>query len=335
MKIRFGFTCRGQADLALDDFPPLVDDLERLGFDSLWLPELMLNGPFDPLIGLAHAAARTTRLKLGAYVIVPGRNPVRLARALANLDRLSGGRLLLIMVLGQPNEPELLAQHVTKAERGALLEEVLPLLRRLWSGDVVHHHGPRYQLRDARLSPTPVQVPLDMWLGGQLPGALRRAGRLGTGGSPASSRPPKPQRNAGASRPRRRRPGAPSIRSTSASTSPTAVAPCQRQRSNSCDAGVQTSTPRTSSHRAARPCTHGSTRGWPSGSRNSFCGRRCLPRTGPPNWRPWPRTSWSARHDAAGLKTTRDTRRGRAPAGPLSAGAPGWATRSAWGRETS
>ena len=184
MKVRFGFTCRGQADVALDDFPQLVDDLERLGFDSIWLPELMLNGPFDPLVGLAHAAARTERLKLGAYVIVPGRNPVRLARALANLDRLSGGRLLLIMVLGQPDAPEVMAQHVTKDERGALLDEVLPLLRRLWSGDVVHHDGPRYQLRDARLTPTPVQAPLEMWLGGQLPGALRRAGRLGDGWIP-------------------------------------------------------------------------------------------------------------------------------------------------------
>jgi len=184
MKVRFGFTCRGQADLALDRFPQLVDDLERLGFDSIWLPELMLNGPFDPLVGLAHAAARTERLKLGAYLIVPGRNPVRLARELANLDRLSGGRLLLIMVLGQPNEVEMLAQHVTKAERGALLEEILPLLRRLWSGDVVNHDGPRYQLREACLSPTPVQEPLEMWLGGQVPGALRRAGRLGDGWIP-------------------------------------------------------------------------------------------------------------------------------------------------------
>jgi probable F420-dependent oxidoreductase len=184
MKVRFGFTCRGQTDLALDDFPRLVDDLERLGFDSLWLPERMLNGPFDPLVGLAHAAARTTRLKLGAYVVVPGRNPVRLARALAHLDRLSGGRLLLILVLGQPDAPEVMAQDVTKAERGALLEEVIPLLRRLWSGDVVDHHGPRYQLRDARVSPTPVQVPLDLWLGGQVPAALRRAGHLGDGWIP-------------------------------------------------------------------------------------------------------------------------------------------------------
>jgi probable F420-dependent oxidoreductase len=184
MKVRFGFTCRGQADLPLDDFPQLVDDLERLGFDSIWLPEVMLNGRFDPLVGLAHAAARTERLKIGAYLIVPGRNPVRLARELANLDRLSGGRLLLIMVLGQPDAAEMMAQDVDKAQRGVLLEEVLPLLRRLWSGEIVHHDGPRYRLRDARISPTPLQERLEMWLGGQLPSALRRAGRLGDGWIP-------------------------------------------------------------------------------------------------------------------------------------------------------
>ncbi len=189
MKVRFGFTCRGQADLTLDAFPRLVDDLERLGFDSFWLPERMLGGSFDPLVGLSHAAARTTRLKLGAYVVVPGRNPVRLARALANLDRLSGGRLLLIMVLGQPEAAEVMAQDVDKAERGALLEEVIPLLRRLWTGDAVNHHGPRYRLRDARLFPTPVQVPLDLWFGGQRPEALRRAGRLADGWIPGTLTP--------------------------------------------------------------------------------------------------------------------------------------------------
>lgn len=189
MKVRFGFSCRGQADLVLEDYPKLVDDLERLGYDSIWLPEIMLNGPFDPIVALSHAAARTERLKLGAYLIVPGRNPVRLARELANLDRLSGGRLLLIMVLGQPSESELMAQDVNKAERGALLDEVIPLLRRLWSGDVVNHDGPRYQLRDARITPTPLQNPLEMWLGGQLPSALRRAGRLADGWIPGSITP--------------------------------------------------------------------------------------------------------------------------------------------------
>jgi probable F420-dependent oxidoreductase len=140
-------------------------------------------------VALAHAAARTERLKIGAYVIVPGRNPVRLACELANLDRLSQGRLLLIMVLGQPDASELLAQGVDKTERGALLEEVIPLLRRLWSGDIVNHEGPRCQLRDARLVPGPVQEPLEMWLGGQLPVALRRAGRLADGWMPGLTTP--------------------------------------------------------------------------------------------------------------------------------------------------
>jgi probable F420-dependent oxidoreductase len=89
------------------------------------------------------------------------------------------------MVLGQPSALELLAQHVAKAERGALLDEVLPLLRRLWGGEVVNHHGPHYQLCEARIAPTPVQTPLEMWLGGQQPGALRRAGRLGDGWIPS------------------------------------------------------------------------------------------------------------------------------------------------------
>ena len=189
MKVRFGFSCRGQNDLALDDFPQLVDDLERLGFDSIWLPESMLSGAFDPLVGLTYAAARTEHLKIGAYLAVPGRNPVRLARELANLDRLSNGRLLLIMVLGQPAKAEVMAQDVAKAERGARLDEVIPLLRRLWSGEVVDHDGPRYQLREARVAPTPVQEPLEMWLGGQLPGALRRAGRLSDGWIPGMITP--------------------------------------------------------------------------------------------------------------------------------------------------
>lgn len=189
MKVRFGFSCRGQSDLALEDYPRLVDDLERLGFDSIWLPEIMLNGPFDPIVALSYAAARTTRLKLGAYLIVPGRNPARLARELANLDRLSGGRLLLIMVLGQPSESELLAQGVDKAVRGKLLDEVIPLLRRLWTGEVVNHDGPHYHLRDARVIPTPLQNPLEMWLGGQIPSALRRAGRLSDGWIPGSITP--------------------------------------------------------------------------------------------------------------------------------------------------
>jgi len=183
-KVRFGFTCRGSSDLDLEQFPVLVDDLERLEFDSIWIPEAMLNGSFDPLVALAYAAARTERLKIGTHLVLPGRSPVRIARELANLDVLSRGRLLLIIVLGLPDEPELLAQGVEKSQRGALMEELLPLLRRLWSGETVDHDGPNYVLRGASVEPVPFQKPLEMWLGGQVPAALRRAGRLGDGWIP-------------------------------------------------------------------------------------------------------------------------------------------------------
>jgi alkanesulfonate monooxygenase SsuD/methylene tetrahydromethanopterin reductase-like flavin-dependent oxidoreductase (luciferase family) len=228
MKVRFGFACRGQAELPLDGFPRLVDHLERLGFDSIWLPELMLNGPFDPLVALAHAAARTTRLKLGAYLIVPGRNPVRLARALANLDRLSGGRLLLIMVLGQPDAAEVMAQHVSKAERGALLEEVTPFYGACGVGKSSSTTARAIGCVTLASPRRPCKCRSRCGWAGRHRRRCVGQDAWATGGAPASSRPPKPRRNACASRPRRRRLGAPSTRSTSASTSPTAEAPCRR-----------------------------------------------------------------------------------------------------------
>src|SRR5438128_1740260 len=64
-----------------DAFGSFVDDLERLGFDSLWLSERINGEAPDPLIALAYAAARTTKLKFGTSVlVVPGRNPVLLAK---------------------------------------------------------------------------------------------------------------------------------------------------------------------------------------------------------------------------------------------------------------
>ncbi|HAQ43465.1 MAG TPA: hypothetical protein DCQ67_05760, partial [Acidimicrobiaceae bacterium] len=115
MKVRFGFTCRGSNDLPLEDFVQLCADLERLRFDSIWLPETMLTGSFDPLVALSHVAALTERLKIGSHLILPGRAPVRLARELAQLDRLSNGRLLLIAVLGLPDLGEVAAQGVERS----------------------------------------------------------------------------------------------------------------------------------------------------------------------------------------------------------------------------
>ena len=88
---------------AQDTFVPYVQEAERLGFDSLWLSERLTGDAPDPLIALAVAAGCTTKLKLGTGVlVVPGRNPVVLAKEMASLDRLSGGRFLPAVGLGAP-----------------------------------------------------------------------------------------------------------------------------------------------------------------------------------------------------------------------------------------
>lgn len=190
MKVRIGFASGVSGDGHDEQFGPLVDDLERLGFDSLWLSERVSSPIHDPLLGLAYAAGRTRRLKLGTSVLVlPGRNPVLLAKELASLDRLSGGRLLPAFGLGSDDAAERAAFGVPPRERGAWLDEALPLLRRLWSEDSVDHAGPRFTYPGLRVRPRPVQPALDLWLGGRAPGALRRVGRLADGWLPGGCTP--------------------------------------------------------------------------------------------------------------------------------------------------
>ena len=88
MKVRIGFGL-GTRSLTNDDrFGPFVDDLERLRFDSLWLSERIGGESPDPVVGMAYAAGRTKKLKFGASVMVlPGRNPVLVAKSMASLDR--------------------------------------------------------------------------------------------------------------------------------------------------------------------------------------------------------------------------------------------------------
>lgn len=182
MKIRFGFTAGNET--SPDALGPLVDDLERLGFDSLWIPEVLLQPTLDPLVALSFAAGRTSKLKLGSHLILPGRHPVTLARQLAHLDRVSGGRLLLVCVIGLANEADAGAQGVDRKARASIIEEMVPLLRRLWTGEPVDHEGEHFRLANVSVTPTPAQEPLELWLGGKAKGALSRCGRLGDGWMP-------------------------------------------------------------------------------------------------------------------------------------------------------
>jgi probable F420-dependent oxidoreductase len=181
-KVRFGLGL-GTTNVLGEpsSFAGLVDRLEELRFDSLWISERATGPTLDPLTALAFAAGRTTRLKLGTSVlVVPGRNPLLLAKELATVDVLSGGRLLPAFGLGTPDPREHQAFGVDRAERSTWFEEAVPLIRRLWREDTVSHAGPRFPLTDVSLWPKPVGR-MEVWLGGRTAREFDRVGRHGQG----------------------------------------------------------------------------------------------------------------------------------------------------------
>jgi len=175
---------------------------DRLGYHVVWTAEHMIfprtvetpypyggsfpydvNDPvLDPVATLSWVAASTTRIRLGSAVLVlPYHHPVALAKALATLDVLSGGRLLLGVAGGWLRE-EFDLLGVPFEERGARTDEAIDLLKHLWSADTVHFDGRFHQLRDAVFFPKPAQIPHPaIWIGGDGPAALRRVARRGNG----------------------------------------------------------------------------------------------------------------------------------------------------------
>jgi probable F420-dependent oxidoreductase len=185
-KVRIGYGFGVRTKLNDGGFGVVVDALERLRFDSLWLSERLGGEAPDPLVAMSFAAGRTTKLKFGMSVMVlPGRNPVVLAKELATLDRLSNGRLLPAFGLGVADPHEQQAFGVARSERAAWFDESMAVLRACWSGEPVTHHGERYHFDDLRVLPLPQQRHLDVWLGGIAPSELRRIGRLADGWLPS------------------------------------------------------------------------------------------------------------------------------------------------------
>ena len=188
MKIRIGVGA-GAASATTETLAEFVTGLDDLGFDSLWLSEVLTGPGLDPVVGLSWAAAHNEHLKLGTTMLLPGRNVVRLAKQLASVDVLSKGRLLVTLVPGLTYAPERDAIGVDPKRRGAVIDEALPLLRRLWAGETVSYEGVAGSFRDVKLSPLPTQQPLEMWLGGTVPAALERCGRLSDGWLPSLCTP--------------------------------------------------------------------------------------------------------------------------------------------------
>jgi probable F420-dependent oxidoreductase len=191
MKIRIGYGL-GVNSLTNDEerFGTFVDALERLAFDSLWVSERVAGHSPDPTVAMAFAAGRTRKLKFGMSVMVlPGRNPVLVAKSMASLDRLSRGRLLPAFGLGAPNLAEWSAFGVERKARGPMFDEALAVMRRLWTEDEVTHHGKFYDFENIKVLPKPVQTPPDVWLGGAAPSELRRVGRMADGWLPSFTTP--------------------------------------------------------------------------------------------------------------------------------------------------
>jgi probable F420-dependent oxidoreductase len=188
VKVRIGISGGGES-LGPEAMVGLARAIADTGFDSLWLPEVLTRPGPDPLVGLAWVTGACPGLKIGTTMLLPGRNLVWLAKAVGTLDQLSGGRFLLTFVPGLGIGGERSAIGIPAAERADLMEDALPVLRRLWSGEVVSHDGISGSFADVSVSPLPVQDPFDVWLGGNVPAALDRCGRLADGWIPAFCTP--------------------------------------------------------------------------------------------------------------------------------------------------
>lgn len=186
MSVRIGLALGGWPFAARDSAPfwDFVDQAEALGYDSLWLSDRLISAsPFvEPITGLAAVAGRTRRLKFGMSVLVlPLRNPAVVAKEIATIDFLSGGRMLPAFGIGTEDAREYEAAGVAKEERAGRTDEAVAVLRRLWSEEHVTHHGRFYNLTDVTITPRPAQHSLPIWFGGRSEPAYRRIGRSGDG----------------------------------------------------------------------------------------------------------------------------------------------------------
>jgi len=185
-------------------YPEISVLAEAHGFESVWMPEHLVlpatmpstyiytesgqppitpaTAMYDPWIVLAAIAQATSTIRLATNVfILPLRHPFQTARTVVTLDRLSRGRVTLGIGVGWLEE-EFVAAGQSFGDRGARTDEIIEILRRLWSEEVIEQHGEHFDFEPVMFEPKPVQregIPIEV--GGSSPPALRRAGRLGDG----------------------------------------------------------------------------------------------------------------------------------------------------------
>jgi alkanesulfonate monooxygenase SsuD/methylene tetrahydromethanopterin reductase-like flavin-dependent oxidoreductase (luciferase family) len=156
---------------------------EEAGFDSLLIPDRHMRNECmfpSPLILMAALAARTSRIRLGTYILLlPLYNPMHIAEQFAMIDQLSRGRTILGVASGYHAGYHQMF-NVPFKERGRRFEESFEVIMRAWSGEKFSFQGKHYQFEDVFLTPKPYQQPRpEVWVGGMFPKTIARAGRLG------------------------------------------------------------------------------------------------------------------------------------------------------------
>src|SRR3990172_5100603 len=175
-----GFAAWACEEAGAEGLWQFVDGAEALGIDSLWvIDRIVAKGVFlEPMTVMAAVAARTRRLKFGPSVLALAlRNPVLLAKEIATVDFLSGGRILPAVGLGLDDPVEAEALGVGPGERARRTDEAIEVMRRLWTEDEVTYEGRYYRLHGVTVQPKPVQKPCpSIWIGGTSEAALRPPG---------------------------------------------------------------------------------------------------------------------------------------------------------------
>ena len=189
-QVSFGCSLGGEENW---DVAELARKAEAMGFDRVTMGEHLMDGnpPRPTLLALpamaaAAGATRTIRVMTG-IVIAPLYHPVLLAKTVATIDVVSGGRLDFgIGISGQRGtQVEFEAVGVPVRTRGRRTNEMMALMKRLWTEEHVNHHGEFFDIDDVTLTPRPVQQPHPpMWVAGRSDAAMRRAALLGDGWYP-------------------------------------------------------------------------------------------------------------------------------------------------------
>ena len=212
--MKYGFVLPARGPLATPETLGLITRKgEELGYDALFAGDHILipgniSSPYPYSEGgeypggpsgeamelvtlLAYLAGQTSRIRLvTSVIIVPYRNPLLAAKALATLDMLSGGRLVVGVGVGWMREEFEALDSPPFEERGAVTDEYIRAFKELWTSDHPHFEGKYVRFDNISFLPKPVQKPHPpIWVGGESRPALRRAGELADGWYPLGSNP--------------------------------------------------------------------------------------------------------------------------------------------------